>query len=182
MKYIFFLLIGLSLTLPAMVFGQRLSTRTGFVGFYSKTALEDIKAENNQVFAIIEPGTKKLAFSLLLKGFVFRKELMQEHFNENYVESDKYPKATFAGTYTGDVDVNKEGTYKVVVKGELNLHNTSKSVEAPAVLEVKAGHLIGATEFKAKPEDYNIGIPSLVRDKIDKEITVKVHIDCPITK
>jgi len=182
MKYILSLLIGFSLILPTAVFGQRLSTRTGFVGFYSKTALEDIKAENNQVFAIIEPGTKKLAFSLLLKGFVFPKELMQEHFNENYVESDKYPKATFTGTYTGDVDLNKDGIYKVVVKGDLNLHNTTKPVEASATLEVKAGHLVGTTEFKSKPEDYNISIPSLVRDKIDKEIAVKVRIDCPITK
>ena len=182
MKYILSLLIGLSFILPSAVFGQRLSTRTGFVGFYSKTALEDIKAENNQVFAIIEPGTKKLAFSLLLKGFVFPKELMQTHFNENYVESDKYPKATFTGTYTGDVDINKDGIYKIVVKGDLNLHNTTKPVEAPATLEVKAGHLIGTTEFKCKPEDYNITIPSLVRDKIDKEIAVKSRIDCPITK
>jgi len=64
--------------------------------------LEDIRAENNQAYAVIDAGKKNIAFSLLLKGFVFRKELMQEHFNENYVESDKYPKATFTGSYTGD--------------------------------------------------------------------------------
>lgn len=182
MKYILSALIGLALIHPTTVFSQRLSTRTGFVGFYSKTSLEDIKAENNQVFAIIEPGTKKIAFSLLVKGFVFAKELMQEHFNENYVESDKYPKSNFTGTYTGDVDLNKDGVYKVTVKGELSLHNVTKPVEVPATMEVKAGHLIGVTEFKAKPEDYNISIPSLVRDKIDKEIQVKIRIDCPITK
>ncbi|HTI93892.1 MAG TPA: YceI family protein [Puia sp.] len=182
MKLILSVIIGLVLLCPAMAFSQRYSTRNAFVGFYSRTALEDIKAENNQVFAIIEPGTKKLAFSLLLKGFIFPKELMQEHFNENYVESDKYPKANFTGTYTGDVDLGKDGVYKVVVKGDLNLHNTTRSVEAPATLEVRAGHLIGTSEFKAKPEDYNISIPSLVRDKIDKEIAVRVKIDCPITK
>ena len=66
-------------------------TKTGFVGFYSKTPLEDIKAENNQVFAAVDLPKKTVAFSMLLKGFLFRKELMQEHFNENYVESDKYP-------------------------------------------------------------------------------------------
>jgi hypothetical protein len=178
MRLIFSALIGLALILPGAAYSQRYTTRNGFVGFYSKTALEDIKAENNQVFAIIEPGTKKLAFSLLLKGFIFTKELMQEHFNENYVESDKYPKANFTGSYTGDVDVTRDGIYKVIVKGELNLHNTTKPVEVPATIEVKAGHLIGTAEFKAKPEDYNISIPSLVRDKIDKEIAVKVHIDC----
>src|SRR5882757_8621446 len=155
-------------------FGQLYYSRNGFIGFYSKTALEDIKGENNQVYALIDAGKKNIAFSSLLKGFIFPKELMQEHFNENYVESDKYPKANFTGTYTGDVDLSKDGVYKVVVKGDLNLHNATKSVEAPATLEVKAGHLIGTSEFKAKPEDYNISIPSLVRDKIDKEIAVKV--------
>jgi hypothetical protein len=182
MNYVITALICLSLVFPKAVFSQRYTTRNGFVGFYSKTALEDIKAENNQVFAIIEPGTKKLAFSLLLKGFVFPKELMQEHFNENYVESDKYPKANFTGAYTGDADLSKDGVYKVMVKGDLNLHNTTKAVEAPATLEVKAGHLIGSAEFKVRPEDFNISIPSLVRDKIDKEMTVRVKIDCPITK
>lgn len=182
MKLLLSGLITLALILPATAFSQRYTTRNAFVGFYSKTALEDIKAENNQVFAIIEPATKKMAFSLLLKGFIFPKELMQEHFNENYVESDKYPKATFSGTYTGDVDFSKDGVYKVTVKGELNLHNTTKPVETPATFEVKGGHLAGTAEFKARPEDYNITIPGLVRDKIDKEITVKVKIDCPITK
>jgi len=103
---------------------------------------------------------------------------MQEHFNENYVESDKYPKATFSGSYTGDVPVGKDGTYKVTVKGNLSLHNVTKVVEFPATIEVKNGHLIGLSDFKLKPEDFNITIPSLVRDKIDKEISVKVNIDC----
>jgi len=177
MKYIVIAAIFcLAMTRPA--YSQLYSTRTGFVGFYSKTALEDIKAENNQVYAIIDAGKQNLAFQLLLKGFVFPKELMQEHFNENYVESDKYPKASFSGAYTGSVQTNKEGVYKVTVKGTLTLHNTTKAIEAPATIEVKNGHLLGQAEFKVRPEDFNISIPGLVRDKIDKEITVKVNIDC----
>lgn len=153
-------------------------TRAGFVGFYSKMPLEDIKAENNQVFAAIDPGKKTIAFSLLLKGFVFTKQLMQEHFNENYVESDKYPKASFTGSFTGDVPVDKDGTYKVTVKGSLSLHNVTKPIEAPATLEVKAGRIIGQAELKVKPEDYNITIPSVVREKIAQEMRVNVRIDC----
>lgn len=159
-------------------YSQLYTTRTGFTGFYSKTAMEDIKAENNQVFAVIDAGKKNVAFALLLKGFVFTKELMQEHFNENYVESDKYPKATFNGAYTGDVTPGKDGVYKVMVKGNLSLHNTTKSIETPATLEVKGGKLLGEATFKLRPEDFNITIPSLVRDKIDKEMMVKVKIDC----
>ena len=168
----------LALIHPHIAYSQLYSTRAGFVGFYSKTALEDIKAENNQVYAIIDAGKQNLAFQLLLKGFVFPKELMQEHFNENYVESDKYPKASFSGAYTGNVQLNKDGVYPVTVKGNLSLHNATKAVEVPATIEVKNGHLLGQAEFKVKPEDFNISIPSVVRDKIDKEITVKVNIDC----
>ena len=159
-------------------YSQLYSTRTGFIGFYSKTSMEDIKAENNQVYAIIDAGKKNLAFTLLLKGFVFTKELMQEHFNENYVESDKYPKANFSGAYTGDVQADKNGVYKVTVKGNLTLHNVTRPIETPATLEVKDGKLLGQAEFKLKPEDFNINIPGIVRDKIDKEIAVKIRIDC----
>jgi polyisoprenoid-binding protein YceI len=178
-KYIFVIIVScLALLRPSAASCQLYSTRAGFVGFYSKTALEDIKAENNQVYAIIDPAKQNLAFQLLCKGFVFPKELMQEHFNENYIESDKYPKATFSGTYTGDVQVSKDGVYKVTVKGNLSIHNTTKAIEALATIEVKNGHLLCQAEFKVKPEDFNVNIPSLVRDKIDKEMTVKVNVDC----
>jgi len=178
MKFLLSAILCVAFTYPGTVYSQLYSTRSGFAGFYSKTPLEDIKGENNQVYAIIDAGKKNLAFAALLKGFIFPKELMQEHFNENYVESDKYPKASFSGTYTGDVALDKDGVYKVDVKGNLTLHNVTKPIETPATLEVKGGHLTGHAEFKVKPEDFNISIPSVVRDKIDKEMTVKVNIDC----
>jgi len=164
------------------VHSQVYTTRTGFIGFYSKTPLEDIRAENNQVFAAIDPGKKNIAFSLLLRGFVFTKELMQEHFNENYVESDKYPKAVFSGSFAGDVNLSKDGVYKVMVKGNLTLHNTAHPLETPATIEVKGGKLLGQAEFKVKPEDHNISIPSLVRDKIAQEMRVNVKIECSTNK
>jgi hypothetical protein len=175
-KIILFLLLFAGIHLAG--YSQLYSTRTGFIGFYSKTALEDIKGENNQVYAVIDAGKKNLAFALLLKGFIFPKELMQEHFNENYVESDKYPKASFSGAFTGDLPLNKDGVYKVVVKGNLTLHNVTRPIETSATLEVKDGRILGTAEFKLRPEDFNISIPSVVRDKIDKEIAVKVRIDC----
>ena len=161
---------------------QLYTTRTGFIGFYSKTPFEDIMAENNQVYAVIDAGKKNIAFALLMKGFIFTKELMQEHFNENYVESDKYPKANFSGTYAGDVLTDKDGTYNIVVKGNLTLHNVTRAIEERATLEVKGSRLLGKTEFRLRPEDFSIKIPSLVSDKIDKEITVRVQIDCSTTK
>lgn len=160
---------------------QPLITRTGYISFYSKTPLEDIKAENKQANAAIDLSKKSIACVALMKGFLFPKALMQEHFNENYVESDKYPKASFAGSYTGDVDPAKDGTYKVILKGNLTLHGVTRSIEAPAVMEVKAGKLTGTSHFKIKPADYNIRIPALVKDKIAQhmDITVKVDYNLP---
>src|SRR5580698_224174 len=110
------ILIGVVLSGYTGAYSQQYMTRTGFIGFYSQTSLEDIKAESHQVYAVIDAGKKNIAFAVLLKGFVFTKELMQEHFNENYVESDKYPKATFSGAFTGDLS-DKDGVYPVKVKG-----------------------------------------------------------------
>ena len=163
-------------------YGQLFTTRTGFIGFYSKTSLEDIKAENNQVYAVIDIAKRNIAFTLLLKGFIFRKELMQEHFNENYVESDKYPKANFSGKFTGDINLNVEGLYKIMVSGNLMLHNVTREISTVATLEKKGGSLIGTSEFKLKPQDFNITIPAIVREKITDEITVKVKINTTSTK
>jgi hypothetical protein len=152
-------------------------TKTGFIGFYSKTPLEDIRAENNQVYSVLDASSHRIAFAVLLKGFLFTKELMQVHFNENYVESDKYPKATFSGSCSGDMDLTKDGTYQVVIKGDLTLHGVTKPIETTAQLDVKNAHIKGSSSFKLKPEDFNITIPAIVREKIASEMNVKVQID-----
>lgn len=153
-------------------------TRTGFVGFYSKTPLEDVQAENKQVYAVVDVGKNSMAFTMLMTNFIFPRKLMQDHFNENYVESDKFPKAVFSGTFTGNVDTHKDGVYPVTVKGQLGLHGVMRTVETPATIEIKDGKLIGKATFKVKPEDYNIKIPSIVVEKIAKEVTVTVNINC----
>jgi len=160
------------------VYSQTFITRNGYIGFFSKTPLEDIKAENRQVYAVIDVGKKNLAFTCLVKGFLFQKQLMQEHFNENYIESDKYPKADFLGAYTGDVTTNKDGTYPVQIKGKLTLHGVTQNIDVPATIEVKGGKLIGTSNFKLTPGDFNITIPALVREKIEKQIDVRVLVEC----
>ncbi len=176
MKKLIFLLAVTAIGYTATA--QKYMTRNGVISFYSKTPLEDIKATNNQVYAVIDGGSKNLAFTLLLKGFLFSRELMQQHFNEKYVESDKYPKASFTGSYTGDVNLATEGTYNTTIKGQLTLHGVTKPVEAPATMQVEGGKLIGKCDFKINPADYNINIPSLVKDKIAKEMDVSVMVDC----
>jgi len=159
-------------------FGQLYYSKSGFIGFYATTPLEEIKGENNQAYAVVDLGKKELAFTALVKGFIFPKELMQEHFNENYVESDRYPKASFTGNFTGDVNMAREGSYPVRVKGQLSLHNIVHEVEMPAVLEVKGGMLIASARFVVMPEDFQIEIPSVVRNKIAREVTINVKANC----
>ncbi|HXB28905.1 MAG TPA: YceI family protein [Puia sp.] len=182
MFFRFFYIFLMTISFAVKGICQNYLTKTGFIGFYSKTPLEDIKAENNQVYAVLDPVSHHIAFAVLLKGFIFTKELMQEHFNENYVESDKFPKATFSGICSGEMDFSKEGIYQVVIKGDLALHGVTKAMETTAQLEVKKDHINGTSVFKLKPEDFNISIPSIVRDKITSEITVKVKIEWVQTK
>jgi len=103
---------------------------------------------------------------------------MQTHFNSNYIESDKYPKANFTGTYTGDVDMQNGAVSNVQVKGLFTLHGVSKQIELPATLQLLNGVLIGHAVFKARPEDYDIKIPLLVKDNISKEVEVDVKVNC----
>src|SRR5829696_7138850 len=105
--------------------GQLHMTRTGYVSFFSHEPMEDKKEENKQLYAVINVEKKELAFMVLMKGFQFKKELMQTHFNSNYIESDKYPKANFTGTYTGDVDMKNGSVSNVQVKGTFKLHGVS---------------------------------------------------------
>lgn len=155
------------------------STNTANINFFSHTDVEDIAAENHKVKAAFDAKSGKIQFSLLVKDFAFEKALMQEHFNENYMESDEYPKATFNGTIDqiDKVKVGTDGTYKSTVTGKLSMKGVTKTVTSPAVFVVANGVVNATTDFIVKPEDYNIKIPRVVRSKIAKEIKVSVDAD-----
>jgi polyisoprenoid-binding protein YceI len=159
------------------VSGQKLVSKNSHVWFFSHTPVEDIEAHNHQVVSVLDPSTGDLAFNLLVKSFEFKVALMQEHFNENYMESDKYPKSTFTGKITNNATVNykKDGIYQVDVKGDLTLHNVTKPVTTKATIEVKGSQIIAKAEFVVTPSDYDINIPSVVEDKIAKNVSVTVE-------
>jgi polyisoprenoid-binding protein YceI len=161
----------------SLVYAQKYTTGNAYVGFFSKTPLEDIRAENRQVRAVIDVNKQQLAFTLLVKSFLFRKQLMQQHFNESYAESDKYPKADFSGIYTGIVNYLQDGIYPIEVKGNLTFHGVTKSITVPATLEIRSGKLTAVSKFKLKPQDFNIKIPAVVRDKIAEQIDVSVKAE-----
>jgi polyisoprenoid-binding protein YceI len=180
MKTICFIVLASLLYLPIQA--QTYVARNGNVSFFSKTPLEDIKAENSQAFAAVNLAKKSLAFTLLQRNFLFPKQLMQEHYNENYVESDKFPKAQFNGTFTGDVS-DQPGTYKVQVSGQLTIHGVTQQVQnLPAELDVADGKLTAKAAFAVKPSDYNIKIPSLVKDKIASQINIQIVAVCQPAK
>ena len=151
-------------------------TKTGRVEFYSKAPLEDIEAKNKTATAVLDSKSGALQFSVAMKGFEFPKALMQEHFNENYVQSDKYPKAEFKGNVinNGDVNYAKEGTYNVKVKGKMSLHGETKEVEAAGTIKVAGNQVFLNSIFNLQLSDYKISIPGTVKDKISNTIRVTV--------
>jgi hypothetical protein len=156
---------------------QNLISKTAHVWFYSKTPLEEVEAHNRQVVSTLDPATGDMVFMLLIKSFEFKKALMQEHFNENYIESDKYPKASFKGKITnlGQINFKKDGVYNAEVSGDMTIHNVTKPLSAKGTLEVKGGTVIANSKFLTTPQEWNIEIPSVVADKIAKQIEVTIE-------
>lgn len=174
MKHLSFtiLLLGLFLTANA----QKYMTKNGYIGFFSSTPVENIKADNNQVASVIDISTGEVVFQVLIKSFKFEKALMEEHFNENYMESDKFPKSTFKGKITNpaSVDFNKQGNYDVTVEGDLTIHDVTKKVTVKGSIDVISGEIDANSKFIIVPEDFKINIPGVVRNSIAKTIEVTV--------
>ena len=150
-------------------------TKEGYVSFFSHSIVEDIKADNNQVLSIIDTTTHKIAIQMLMRSFMFKKALMQEHFNENYVESYKYPKATFTGEIRNfdDLDVNNTETEII---GELTVHGETKEISTKVNITMEDDEIILEGNFKVQVADFNIKIPAIVRNNIAKTIKVSFEL------
>jgi polyisoprenoid-binding protein YceI len=161
----------------APVFAQKYFTRDGKVQFNSDTPMEKIEAVTKNATAVLDAATGNVEFAVLIKGFQFAKALMQEHFNENYLESDKYPKAIFKGNVSNmsEINIGKDGNYNAKVKGKLTMHGVTKDVEIPGTVKVSGGKLEVVSTFNVACADYNISIPAVVKDNIAKEIKVIVN-------
>jgi len=144
------------------------------ISFFSKSPLEDIDATNKKASIVLRTTTNDIQFGVPMISFKFPKPLMEEHFNENYVESDKYPTCTFKGKINETIDYTKDGEYKVTAKGTMNLHGVSKEVEAPGTLTIKGKEITIVSAFKIKVADYAIKVPSLYVQNIAEVVDVKV--------
>lgn len=164
--------------LPFMLCAQNYITKTGKISFFSSAPLENIEATNDQVNAALDLTTGDFVVKVLMKSFEFKKSLMQEHFNENYVESDTYPNASFVGKIVNvkDIDVTKDGTVNVNVEGNLTIHGVTKKIDAKGTFEIKSGVLSGISKFTITLKDYNISIPNTVVNNISKTIDITVNL------
>ena len=180
MKKLF--LTGCFLMLGATVlFAQKYMTRTGKIYFDATTSQspEKIEGINNEVASIMDAKNGEIVFQVLIKSFKFERQLMEEHFNENYMESDKYPKSDFKGSITnvGDVNFTKDGAYNVKVTGKLTMHGITNEVNVPGILTVKGNTIRVKAKFSVKLQDYKIDVPSVVADKIDKNASITMECD-----
>ncbi len=154
----------------------RYFTRGANISFFSNSPLEKIEASTNSGNCVLDLGSGKLEAAVLINSFNFRKALMQEHFNENYLESAKFPKAVFKGILPNPRELNlgKDGTYKTLLKGEMTIHGVTRSMETEVTFRVGDGKIFAETEFDVTVADYNISIPALMRDNIAKIVRLKV--------
>lgn len=167
----------LNILFVATSFGQTYNTLKGQVSFSSEAPEEKIDAVNNSVAAQLVFETGKGQFIVPVKSFKFKKALLQEHFNENYLESDRYPKATykFSVLNTASVDLSKPGKYPVKTQGVFTIKNESKTIDVPGDIIVIDDKTIRIeAQFSIQPKDYGIAIPKLVENKIANTIDLSV--------
>lgn len=156
---------------------QTFITRNGTITFFSEAPLENIEAVNRQVSCALDATTGELVFRLLMRSFAFEKALMQEHFNDNFVESHIYPNATFQGIINdiSAIDFSADGVYDVEVQGDLTIKDVTKSITEKGTLTIRSGEVVAESVFIVRPEDYNISIPSRFVRNISQEIEVRVN-------
>ena len=149
---------------------EKYYTKSGSITFESSVpSFEEVKATNNKVTAIFKPETGDIAALVLVKAFRFKIALMEEHFNENYAESNKYPKAKFSGKIK---DYNLKKNNEVIISGKLTFHGVTQQIEVPASIKKQNNSIQLTASFSLEPEDFGIHIPKIVRSKIAKKVDV----------
>jgi hypothetical protein len=174
MKYamLFFRVLFLVMALNASA--QKFVSERSTIIFFSSAAIEDITATNTKASSIINLTTSEVAYSVLIKEFKFEKKLMQQHFNEKYMESDKYPKSTFAGKLEG-FDPSATMVQQVKAIGKLTIHGVTKEVIIPGTIEVSPTKILVKSKFMVKLADYKIEIPKLLWQNIAEQVEVTVE-------
>jgi hypothetical protein len=155
---------------------DKIITKNGKVTFEASVpAFEEVKAKNEGVTCVINTKTGEIASLILVKGFRFKVALMEEHFNENYIESDKYPKSTFKGKIDNfDFAKLTSDAKDYTVKGKIELHGKSKDISIIVKIKKTNDGINLVSDFNLNTDDYDIEIPSVVSKKLSKKVAVKI--------
>ena len=168
------LIVSIAFVFANVTFAQRMLTRSGEIKFdASMPNLVEIAGKSNTVSAILDEATGQFATSAIIKSFRFKSPLMEEHFNENYMESSKFPNSTFKGKIIG-FDAKKLSATKTTydVEGDLTIHGVTKKVKTKIYLSLNGSKIVTSGSFTVHAQDYNIEIPSLVKEKFAEQIKV----------
>lgn len=168
-------LLIIALVLPLQLLAQKYSVTSGEVTFFSDAAIEDIRAINKKVQGLFNIANNEFAFVVPIRAFEFEKKLMQEHFNEKYMESEKYPKATFQGIING-ITLSTSGAQQVTAKGKLTIHGVTKEVVIMGTCENKTDGLVLQSKFIVALKDYDVTIPQLLWQNIAEQVEVTVSL------
>lgn len=161
--------------------GKLFTVKSGKIAFESEAPFEIIKASSSEVQGLLDIEKKQFAFRVRMETFKgFNSALQREHFNENYIESDKFPEATFSGKVIEDVDLSKEGEYEVRAKGNFAIHGIAQERIIKSKVTVKSDKITIKSEFTVLLTDHNIPIPKVVKDKLSSEI--KVQVNCVMAR
>jgi polyisoprenoid-binding protein YceI len=144
------------------------------IHFYSKSPLEDIEANNKNAVIVLNTATGDIQVRVTIQAFKFKNGLMEEHFNENYLESTKYPNSVFKGKINEKIDFSTDGQNKVTVLGKMEMHGVTRDVELDGLLTKKGNEIYIDSKFKLKVADYGIKVPSLYVKNIAEVIDISV--------
>ncbi|HWW41335.1 YceI family protein [Pedobacter sp.] len=173
MKTIYFILLisfaGLSAKAQSIAVSKNAS-----ISFFSSTVVEDIEGKSNTANSALDLKTGNIIFKVMNTSFQFKKKLMQEHFNENYMESNTYPFSEFKGKIIDPVDFNKDGNYTLSVEGTLNIHGVTKTCQSKVNLVIDKGIISAKSVFRIKIADYKIKVPSIVFKNVAESVEVRV--------
>lgn len=172
MKYFHLLLLMISgLTGSA----QKYYSNSGNITFTSEAPVEKIVSLNKQVTCMLNTATKDIAFKVLMKSFEFEKQGMYDHFNQEYLETDKFPNATFLGKVTDNIDLSKNGSYMVTVDGTLTIHGVAKAIRQTGKIEVADGKISLKAGFSIQLSDYGIQVPNNYVKRLSNTVQLSVN-------
>ena len=163
----------IALTFPFLLNAQRFITEKSSVVFFSEAAMEDITAQNIKAIGIFDIGSGEIAFSIPVNEFVFAKSLMQEHFNEKYLETEKFPKSTFQGKVSG-FQAGVQGLQLVHATGKLTIHGVTQEVDMQGSIEKDKDRLTMKSKFMVVLENYGVARPQLLWQNIAEQVEVTI--------